>query len=488
MKPKSRILIISLLACLSTLVFGLLSSHADQAALNLGTPAVWNNGTVGLNIDAPKNHNTVITENGLHNLTFETNLAKLVVILPDDTRAGDTISGTLAIDGKGKNEKEQIENLGKLKDLKVTFGASNPADVGYLRFVVTPRVQNFSFDLPDTFNYQISVNAPSTASSTGTIKINDPSWFIGGRGSSQFDFPEWGQTGRYLELLGPFDGDFRNTRLQFGPEGSTTQDFEKPPENLAGGFGLIRPFAESPRKMVFETPNNVTGPIALSLNEGNTRIIRIYRNVGVNLSAPKTNLLRGETTTLTTTVVGLQGIQDPVPLYLTASGVITMEGGMFQALHIQPSEVGADGRYTTKRQITGLQAGGWGATSTVVTTPFDIVLRDPDPPQTLLFNSFTGDYVFCGVGGKLAGTGNVVRKGCEITLTHDAPDRRVSGRLDGCPQIDNGRYFVFYGPGTQVDFNVTVTDTQTGKRNIYFNPLGNPAPAIQDVSAFATCP
>ena len=52
----------------------------------------------------------------------------------------------------------------------------------------------------------------------------------------------------------------------------------------------------------------------------------------------------------------------------------------------------------------------------------------------------------------------------------------------------NNRYWVFFAATTNVEFGLTVTDTQSGKIKTYFNPLGRPAPPVQDTSAFATCP
>ena len=50
------------------------------------------------------------------------------------------------------------------------------------------------------------------------------------------------------------------------------------------------------------------------------------------------------------------------------------------------------------------------------------------------------------------------------------------------------RYWVFYAATTNVQLTVTVTDSQTGKVKVYFNPLNTTAPPVQDVDAFATCP
>ena len=52
----------------------------------------------------------------------------------------------------------------------------------------------------------------------------------------------------------------------------------------------------------------------------------------------------------------------------------------------------------------------------------------------------------------------------------------------------NNRYWVFYAATTNVEFTVTVTDTLHGVQETYSNPLGTPAPPVQDTDAFATCP
>lgn len=58
--------------------------------------------------------------------------------------------------------------------------------------------------------------------------------------------------------------------------------------------------------------------------------------------------------------------------------------------------------------------------------------------------------------------------------------------LDGC-EI-NQRYWVFYAATTNVFFEVAVTDTRKGTVKVYANPLGTPAPPVQDLEAFASCP
>jgi hypothetical protein len=443
-----------------------------------------------------RNFPSLVTANGLQTVTFDTMSGRVIVNLPDDMRAGDTISGTVVAEPKGDTEEERANNIVKLSKVKLRIGSRFPKDQKDLLLMITPRViTDFSAELPESFNYTIRLDAPATAEPPVTITITGPIWFVNSETTgaartvppapNDFQLPALGQQGRPVEIFGPFDGNSSNTTLNFKTVRSAVQDFEKNTENVSGGFGMI---AESPRKAVFTAPTNVTGPIELHLHEQDIKVQGNYRNVGVNLSAPKTNLLKGEGTTLTVQVSGLEGIKQPVPLTLESRGVITMEGGMYQPLLIQPSQVGADGRYSTTRGITGVQAGGWTSTATVVTQPFNIVLRDPSPPQTLLINSFTGDYVFCGSGLKLSGAGQIKRQGCMITLDDDRPDRTVKGAFDGCIPVNNGRPFVFNSAGTHTDLVVTVTDTRPPRRKIYFNPLNRPMPPVQDVSAFATCP
>ncbi|MCA1850612.1 MAG: hypothetical protein LC672_06100, partial [Acidobacteria bacterium] len=100
----------------------------------------------------------------------------------------------------------------------------------------------------------------------------------------------------------------------------------------------------------------------------------------------------------------------------------------------------------------------------VIVRPYDFCLRDDRNPNTaFLWNTFTGDYIFInpgpaaqpgppggtvqpGSGGQgkptdavtpaspagLTGTGRLQMRGCLITLTHNAPDRRVMANLDVC--------------------------------------------------------
>jgi hypothetical protein len=59
--------------------------------------------------------------------------------------------------------------------------------------------------------------------------------------------------------------------------------------------------------------------------------------------------------------------------------------------------------------------------------------------------------------------------------------------LNACAPPFN-HYWVFFAATTNVQFTVTVIDTQTGAVQTYFNPLNQAAVPEQDTNAFATCP
>jgi len=467
---------------------------------------------------SPNGKISTTTSGGLHTIIFDTSQGQVRVNLPDDMRAGDTISGTVTAEPKRQTEDERKKNLETLKGYTITLWPNptpnpnpKPKKPGEGIFRLLVKEPSFTFILPPNhpspaavvsvfggfpgFNAVIGnpINPDANGNFGGADALPRTGSVLGGilpgvvmanfpPPSTSFAIPPIGQQGRPLEIPGPFDGNASNTTVRFGPVGSTVPDFEKNTERVSGGFGLIRPLAESPRKIVFECPSNVTGPLTILVKEGDgVPTTGTMRNVGVQLSAPKTNLMRGEKTIVTIEVSGLAGIIKDVPLQLDSKGVITMEGGSFQNLRIKPEEVSLDGRYKTTRTITGVQAGGFGVTATVIVGPFDLNLQDDTDPNRLFhFNSFTGDYIFACGGGScrggsggtnsqpptgssappppvtLTGIGKPAMKGCIITLSHNAPDRRVFARLDACTKSGDAAVET---KSPKANFNITDKNT-----------------------------
>ncbi len=502
------------------------------AALFLSTPLFPNNAASQPQGGANANVKTV---GGLMVATFPLKPGTITVNLPDDILAGDTISGIVTSEPKGGTEDERNKNRGVLEGFVIEVGGANfPVSKGKVGPIVIPGgtvgrppgigmppLQLSFFDVfvevqpggkpvgqakipllpsgavitpdpkittppgmtpsgavitPDpkvttppgmtpsgaVITPDPKVTTPPGMTTSGAVITPDP------KITPTFIIPPLEQTGRPIVITGPFDGKSSNTQLNWTRPRSTVQDFEKNTENVSGGFGLL---AESPRKAVFRAPTNVTGPIEINLKEGNQETRGTYRNVGVNLTAPRTSLKKGESTELHVEVQGLQGITQPVPLQLTNGGAVTMQGGNTQTMSIKPSDVQSNGTFTTTRTITGVQTGVWNATATVVV--FDFCLQDEKSGNLLQFNSTTGDYHFCnlfptlvaGESGRIniswygtttPDTGSVGWSGCTITLQHNSTDGRVKAQVDRCTQTGSA---TIQPASSKTTFKITDRDT-----------------------------
>src|SRR5258708_4303432 len=320
------------------------------AALFLSTPFFPNNAARQPQGGANANVKTV---GGLTIVTFPLNPGTITVNLPDDIRAGDTISGVVMPEPKGGTEDERNKNRDVLNGFVIEIGGANfPVSKAKVGPIVIPggtvlgrppgSTGNMPPLPPSFFDVFVEVQLgkkpigqakvpllPSGAVITPDPKITPPGMTPSGpvitpdpkittppgmtpsgavitpdpKITPTFTIPGLGQTGRPIVITGPFDGNSSNTQLNWTRPRSAVQDFEKNTENVSGGFGLL---AESPRKAVFSAPTNVTRPVEISLKEGNQETKGTYRNVDVKLTARKTSLMKGESTELHPEIQGLQ--------------------------------------------------------------------------------------------------------------------------------------------------------------------------------------
>jgi hypothetical protein len=85
----------------------------------------------------------------------------------------------------------------------------------------------------------------------------------------------------------------------------------------------------------------------------------------------------------------------------------------------------------TKVRCTATDPSGNTSVCTFTVCVFDVRLQDDNNSSNeVLFNSLTGDYVFCCNGTTICGQGLVNKKGQAYNLTHITPDRRVLAYLD----------------------------------------------------------
>lgn len=271
---------------------------------------------------------TTDTARGLHSTAFRTDRGVVEVHLPDDLAAGDTISGTVVARPSGDTPAATRRNSDRLQGYVVEL-EDQKAEVGsgVLTWAVPAAVAVGTLVLRDRRGREIARGRVPVAPATPPT-------------STGVTAPPVGQTGRPVAIDGPFDGRFDNSGVTIGGREA-------------------RPLAESPRKLVVESPADVVGPTTMVVREGDTTFELPFRNVEVGLSAPRTDLGRGERTTVTAVVSGLDGLDTPVSLGLTneSTTVVEMEGGDSQTITIEPGEVGPDGRYVLTREIVGVTVG-----------------------------------------------------------------------------------------------------------------------------------
>jgi len=108
------------------------------------------------------------------------------------------------------------------------------------------------------------------------------------------------------------------------------------------------------------------------------------------------------------------------------------------------------------------------ASCTFKVTAYDVCLQDDsNAARVLLFNSFTGDYVFCCDGLVLTGQGKVKKKGGEITLEDNTTNRRVLGKVTAA--LRKGTASVQSPPGTPA---CTITDRDFTNNDCNCTPTG----------------
>jgi len=220
---------------------------------------------------------------GTVSVELKTEKGTVRVILPDDIRPGDTISGTVTAEpnpAQPANVGASIE--GEVIEVKTVEGevvASKKLDPSLPQQPLTFTVPQGASSLQFSMGKHIK-QATLTINANPTEPVN-------------FAPPRLGQTGRPLEIPGNFDGHAGNTAVNIG--------------------GKQMPvIAESPRKAVVQIPPDTpTGQTNLTVTDANGIPQTSTCNmVSIQLKADKLNLMKGERTNLHISVTGLQGLKD----------------------------------------------------------------------------------------------------------------------------------------------------------------------------------
>ncbi len=322
---------------------------------------------------------TVHAGDGIVTSKFILPQGQITVRVPNDIRAGDVISGTVIAEPAGANDAERRRNgdelSGYVVDIdgrKIKIGAlargaalAGGAAGGFA--IIKSSVDQAQHSAYVAFRGQIERPRAidllaENGSSIGHTAIPAVTMRDTPLGSGDISVPALAQAGRPLEITGPFDGDASNTKVSAVPSGAA-----------AGNAQEATVLAESPRQTVVWSPRETTGRIDISVAEAGRRpVVRTVSNVGVNLTAPKTTLLRGEQTTITVTVSGLQDAPAtifPLPLTVTnlSPAAISMPMGDVTTFSLlRPANNG--GQQVRSLDVVGVGTGGFTVEASVVRT------------------------------------------------------------------------------------------------------------------------
>lgn len=281
---------------------------------------------------------------GIVTTEYSVKEGKIKISLPDDMRAGETISGSVITEPEGRNEKEKERNLEQLQryTLNVAGVITNLSGTGRHVFKIPSLPANPAAVLLDSRN-----NPVSTQTLTPAVMVKPV---------TGISLPTHALTGAPFRITGPFDGDMSNTRCRIdGKE--------------------MEILAESPRQSICNMPSTTSGPHKISVTEnGNTTEKNIYA-VDMQLSAGKLNLLKGEKTFVRVTITGLQNLPANATLTVTniTTGVVTMSGGETQVIPIPPAGVSGAGTFDKQFDLQSIKTGSFAV---------NVNLDLPEAPQT----------------------------------------------------------------------------------------------------------
>lgn len=282
---------------------------------------------------------TISSQKGLTTANFTTKFGTIKVYLPDDIRPGDHISGTIIAEPSGKNAAQTGKNLSELKKYKVVIAGKN--------FAVSEK--------PESFNWLVQLDRKLFApielmDVSGVQKFQLPVFIepVSSELSKQYDqciIPQYVLAGSPLVIKGSFDGDISNTRCMLD---------SKPLEVLA----------ESPRQCILQYPQDARGIKTLTINDSKTdpekKCESKISGVGLEVSAGKLNLLKGEKTNIDVKVSGLDNLKDTAVLTLINKTplVVKLLPANYIIIPLAPSDVPA-AAFSKMFDVQSIKTGGF---------------------------------------------------------------------------------------------------------------------------------
>ncbi|HET6893179.1 MAG TPA: hypothetical protein VFH31_18910, partial [Pyrinomonadaceae bacterium] len=341
------------------------------------------------------------TARGLRQTTFSTPQGKIHVSLPEQVRAGATLTGRVYLEPSGRNEKEREKNLASLNGYVVDIEGGK-GDIPFLRtvqhaFTITPpdtiiaREKFYSWTvsvpkgpIPREELAGLSLSKPLSVTPdiiirnrTGKVIIRTDGPTIGFELNQQLspseqeiqrleiaslrelerpltpqDFqplPRVGQEDRPIRFNGPFDGRIDNTSVTVGGRVAPI---------------LLEVNQGNNGSLFVQSPTDLVGQSEIALRERDVSTTGKFNNLRVEVTATETNILKGRTSLVTSRVTGFKGL-DPEAYPISFEKVnrtpqiIFFEGapGTLISNSITREEVGEEGIYTRQVTARGIQTG-----------------------------------------------------------------------------------------------------------------------------------
>ncbi|HSU28374.1 MAG TPA: hypothetical protein VLJ68_08330 [Chitinophagaceae bacterium] len=311
-------------------------------------------------------------------IPFSTPDGKITIMLPDDIRPGDMISGTVSMEPEGRNEKTRNEHLGRLKKHQLSF---DDGPTGKIE-IKTSSQQRINLD-----EKGVTIEIPQSA---GNLNLTNPEGKLVSKavipvlaswpGSEQEPKEEvtfWYGSynpGIELEKKVMLDDEplvvFTN-RLSVAGLSRRSTPALKWFLNRGNNETSLSTSCSSPGKTILNIPPGATGPCQVVAKDNKDHVV-FTDNINVlrlDASLAKSNLKRGERTELHVQVVGLEGCSYPVYTTIVnqSNSVVTLDKGNHQTHAYNPMDQGGNSSKLDIHQgVTGITTGDYNITANLI--------------------------------------------------------------------------------------------------------------------------
>jgi hypothetical protein len=276
---------------------------------------------------------TVSTQKGLTTVVFNLPAGIIKVYLPDDIRPGDMISGSVLSVPSGKNGKQTAKNLAALKKYVIEFNGQ--------KISIAEAATGFQCNMDKSMQPLRTLNLMNgNGENAGLVNIQSANNEKTQQAPAECKIPTHALTAAPLKIMGSFDGNSSNTNCTFGGQSCEV-------------------IAESVWFCIIQIPADAKGIKTLEVKEKNKPACsQKISGVEMNVTAGKTNLLKGEKTFFDVKLTGLRGLAGMALLTLdnVTTNTVTMLPANNVIIPLNPDSV-EDGNYNGHFNIQSINNG-----------------------------------------------------------------------------------------------------------------------------------